>query len=215
MYLVYLASLHSSDVTPCRLGRVGAALPQEFALVKVLEKMKPVLIENFNSTDIAACKWYGVTCDADHYVTAIKWASMGEQCGVAAKGLKGPPQWEHLPPTLTSLLMYNNCLSGELPLDLLPTELEVLRLSANNLHGTLDFTLVPRAMRKIALTHNLFRNVVGLGNLPSGLEELSLSFNMNLRGVYDPEKLPPKLVSMNMFSIRSTKIEQRRMCRVM
>ena len=123
--------VRNADVPQSRLGRVSAALPQEYTLVEFLKNIRSEPVANFNTLRTPACQWYEVECDEHGVVVGVFWSCFGHKASTQALTLRGIPRWEHLPGTLTSLFLYNNALEGTVPFQSLPAGLLQLELSTN------------------------------------------------------------------------------------
>ena len=177
----------------------GSALPQEYLLEKILQDVKvvplkiPVRSPFCWSTETPACKWRGVTCDAQGIVTKIYWGCCN---------LNGELHWEFLPKTLITFNARSNELRGIVELIDLPPGLESFSASYNLHGGTPDLRELPLTMKELWLEYNCFEGRVDLDALPKSMKALHLEENQDLSGQIDVSKLPPKLY----YNIRSTNI---------
>ena len=84
-------------------------LPQEYQLARLLADANN--LHKSWSTEAPACEWNGVECNDDEEVIYVTWD---------VSRISGSLRFIYLPHTLESFLVYNNDLSGLVPLDQLP-----------------------------------------------------------------------------------------------
>ena len=157
--------------TSTRLGRVSAALPQEYKLLKFIEN-----VSNRHTSwkaDTPACEWDGVTCTEEGKVVKIRWES---------RFLEGPLEWKHLPDTLLELHMELNNHFGSIVLEDLPPRLEYLSLGNNRFTGGVNLQAMPKTMKKLLIGNNELSGSVNFCNLPNNLSFLYLADNAVLSG---------------------------------
>ncbi|PQQ04701.1 tyrosine-sulfated glycopeptide receptor 1 [Prunus yedoensis var. nudiflora] len=158
-----------------------------------------------NWTSIDCCRWKGITCNKDGWVTHLLLPSKGLKGGLLPSSLANLTHITHLNLSHNSLygsletqflmslnrieildLSYN-ILSGELPLSLPSSNIQTLDLSNNHFHGAIPSSFFQQASNLTSF--NIFRaghnNLSGL--LPEDiynatkLEEIALPLN-SLRG---------------------------------
>ena len=165
--LFYTADLPDTNAQHKPAGKVrGSELPQEYELEKLIEN-----VENTDpswNTSIPIYKWKGVQCDEHARVTCIYWGF---------HGLCGPLQWYWLPRTLQKISVWDNKLTGSIPLDSLPPQLTYFSASGNKLTGSLNLSQLPPELEYLLLNRNLFERYVDLAHLPPNLYELRLQDN--------------------------------------
>mmetsp|Transcript_420 Transcript_420/g.638 ORF Transcript_420/g.638 Transcript_420/m.638 type:complete len:251 (+) Transcript_420:52-804(+) len=159
----------------------GVPFPQEYLLDQFLRNVSNR--HDTWDTHVAACNWTGVECDGTKQVARIQWAE--HQIG-------GYLVWEHLPASLTDLILSHNLLVGSISLGSLPRELQCLDVCHNHLTGWLDLILLPYAIEKLDVSHNAFSGSLSLVGLPAKLRCLNFSDNRFSKEV-DLSSLPDKL----------------------
>ncbi|XP_021831811.1 receptor-like protein 2 [Prunus avium] len=110
-----------------------------------------------NWTSIDCCRWKGITCDQDGWVTCLLLPSKGLKGGISPS-LLGNLTY------LTHLNLSHNSLYGSLETQffLSLNQLEILDLSYNRLSGELPLSLPSSNIRTVDLSSNLF-----FGAIPS------------------------------------------------
>ena len=93
---------------------------------------------------VDCCTATGLTCDGNQRVTQIDWN---------AKGLKGIMNGTAIPSSLTHLYLYNNVISGAIPVQL-PSGILYLYLQDNQMSG--DFPSFPSTLQYLYLSNNRF-----------------------------------------------------------
>ena len=112
-------------VQKTRRGKVrGTNIPQEYELAQFVQNLLNPDPTWYSSVPL--CEWHGVTCDEDSQVRQIDWSSMR---------LTGSLQWRHLCHILRRLLLWQNKLTGSVPLDVLPRGIMEMDLSINEFAG--------------------------------------------------------------------------------
>ena len=184
--LVFRSTLEfpTKDVsyTSTRLGRVRAALPQEYKLLKFIEN-----VSNRHTSwkaDTPACEWDGVTCNEEGKVVKIRWQN---------RLLEGSLEWKNLPDTLLELSMHSNNLFGSIVLEDLPPHLEYLSLGTNHFTGGVTLQAMPKTMKKLLIGNNELSGSIRFGDLPDNLCFLYLADNADLSGTLMPSELSPTL----------------------
>ena len=168
--------------TAARLGRVSAALPQEYKLLQFIEN-----VSNRHTSweaDIPACEWHGVTCNEEGKVVKINWAMYK---------LEGTLEWKHLPDTILELHMESNNLFGSIVFEDLPPHLEYLSLGTNHFTGGVNLQAMPKTMKDLLIGNNELSGSVSFCNLPDNLSFLYLADNRELSGTLLLSNLPTKL----------------------
>ncbi|CAL8150891.1 unnamed protein product [Prunus armeniaca] len=122
-----------------------------------------------NWTSIDCCRWKGITCDQDGWVTHLLLPSKGLKGGISP----------FLLANLTHLNLSHNSLYGSLETQffLSLNQLEILDLSYNRLSGELPLSLPSSSIRTIDLSSNHF-----FGAIPSSFFQQAsnlTSFNVN------------------------------------
>ena len=192
---------------PAKVSAVN--LPQEYNLVKVIEK-----ITNPDPTwslDTPSCEWRDVECDEQKEIVAIYW-SHAQLCGQL--------QFKHVPTSVLSFNAEGNKLTGDVHLVTLPSKLERINLSHNTHTGSLDLSLLPTSLesadfgwnqfsggiclsqlpanlQRMDLQHNTFSGKLRLHNLPLALQRLILNDNQ-FEGNVDLHSLPPDLWALRL-----------------
>ena len=202
-----------------RRGKVSSSLlPPEIELSRFVADFKNT--DPSWSSSTPACKWSGIICldsTRPEEVTNMEWHQYS---------LRGTPNWKYIPHSVLDLNMFENFLTGELPLDVLPLELKFLYLGSNQLNGslptqdlpsslieaylwgnsfssTLDLSILPITLTEFSVAHNKFFGSLNLTTLPRSMTELQLENNA-FTGSIDLGSLPP---SMNDLNININRIE--------
>mmetsp|Transcript_10617 Transcript_10617/g.14218 ORF Transcript_10617/g.14218 Transcript_10617/m.14218 type:complete len:204 (+) Transcript_10617:60-671(+) len=181
-----MLSLHTADAESesTRLGKVKAALPQEYGLalfIKDIENPHPT----WNATT-PLCEWYGVTCDEEKNPTEFEyvgWHALNEP-------LRGELSWAHLPDTIINLRFPGNELSGGIAVKDLPRAMTEVTLSSNKFTGELDLEGLPDTMECFEVDDNDLEGFTNMDKLPTNLSELNLGKNVKLQGVSRSSLLP-------------------------
>ena len=164
----------------------GANLPQEMDLERLIGGLH-TRHETWNS-DVSACEWKGVECDADEKVMEIHWNGWE---------LRGSLKLVHLPSSVTYFDIENNSLSGKLDLCFFsPLEkLKAFYLGINTFTGNPDLTVLPKRMTSAWMEANKLSGDLCLTQLPINMKYLDVSNNL-LTGTIDLRFLPPSLCSL-------------------
>ena len=177
-----------TSYTATRLGRVSAALSQEYRLLMFLQNVSN-LSPSWDS-HTPACQWDGVNCNQDGEVTDINWAG---------KKLEGTLDWKSLPESLLELRLYSNRLSGSIVLGDLPRNLRYFSVGSNKFSGSINLQKAPKAMERLLAGDNKLSGPVYFDNLPPNLSFLYLSRNAKLSGSVDGSILPCRLKNGSLY----------------
>ena len=159
----------------------GASLPPEYYLVQLVRHVENP--HNSWSSDTIAHKWNGVRCAnfTSENVVEIYWSGFQ---------LRGVLQWEFLPRTLRTLILWTNEFSGSVEWQHLPRNLEVLRLSENLFTGPIELHHFPQTLKFVSLSKNNFTGNIDFTFMPPGMLQFYVTQNFNLGGTVRPCYLP-------------------------
>ena len=164
------SNTHSADETTktrSRIAKVSAAnLPQEYQLVRLLEKVHN--LDESWSLHTPACEWKGVSCNERQEVSHVRWSVLD---------LSGTMNLVHLPHSLNNFDVPGSALEGTVPLTRLPSELRSLALYENRFAGELDLTSLPYCFEDLTLHSNRFNGTVCLTSLPASMQSVNLCEN--------------------------------------
>ncbi|KAH7657628.1 Non-specific serine/threonine protein kinase protein [Dioscorea alata] len=130
--------------------------------------------DNNNSSTIAHCNWFGITCSSHGFITNIS---------VPNQNIYGPiPDSLCNLTNLTHINLYNNSISGQFPKSLYNcSNLEYLNLGQNYLVGTIpsDINRISSSLVYLSLEANNFSGDIppGIGQLPN-IQSLILDNNL-------------------------------------
>ncbi|KAL8277991.1 hypothetical protein RQP46_009623 [Phenoliferia psychrophenolica] len=145
-----------------------------------------------NTTGIACCEFYGVSCNAAGRVSALDLAGNGlrgplddevfelaylQRLNLSSNGLTGPlPDKFSFTPSLSSLSLANNLLSGALPPSLSnSSSLVLVHLSNNSLTGPLAFPYAAN-LSSLSVARNQFDGPLDLSH-NGGLQKVDVGYN--------------------------------------
>lgn len=155
-----------------------------------------VYLDNWNSSDIDPCSWYGVGCKEgrviflnipDKRLSGFLYLDTGKLASLRHINLKNNDFYGSLPAELfsgtglKSLVLAGNSFSGRVPNEMGNLkDLRILDLSQNSFNGSVPPSLLQcRKLRQLLLSRNSFTGFLpdGLGTNLVMLQKLDLSFN--------------------------------------
>ncbi|XP_008245082.2 PREDICTED: receptor-like protein 2 [Prunus mume] len=137
-----------------------------------------------NWTSIDCCRWKGITCDQDGWVTCLLLPSKGLKGGISPSSLSNLTH-------LTHLNLSHNSLYGSLETQLLLSlnRLEILDLSYNCLSGELPLSLPSNNIRTVDLSSNHFFGAIPSSFFQQGSNLTSFNVSNNTFTGYVPSSL--------------------------